>query len=73
MGGHLGRDKTIQKAQKDFYWLGMKSEVRAYIRNCEVCQQYKSYYAFLNGLLQALPIPSKPLTHTMDFGCRPED
>lgn len=37
-GGHSGGgEKTIQRVQKDFYWPGMKSEVRAYVRNCEVC------------------------------------
>lgn len=46
----------------------MKSEVRAYIRNCETCQQQKTKHDFPSGLLKPLPIPSKPWSHiTMDF------
>lgn len=41
----------------------MKSDVRAFIRGCEVCQQQKTNHSFIRGLLKALQIPSQPWTH----------
>ena len=40
-GGHLGINKTIKRIKKQFYWKGMKDEVKAYIKNCESCQKNK--------------------------------
>jgi hypothetical protein len=37
--GHTGFEKTIQRTCKDFIWLGMKSEVKKFIRECDICQR----------------------------------
>lgn len=62
-GGHSGMDKTIHKVTREFYWPKLKSEVRAFVRNCPICQQQKTDHTLPNGLLQPLPVPSQPWTH----------
>jgi len=65
---HAGYDKTIHRARKDFYWQGMKSDIRKFIRECDTCQRVKSENVSPAGLLQPLPIPARPwLSISMDF------
>ncbi len=40
--GHLGQRKTILKAEEYFYWPNMKQGIRQFVRECEVCQQFKA-------------------------------
>jgi hypothetical protein len=66
--GHAGFDKTMQRACKDFVWLGMKSDVKKFIKECDVCQRVKVENLSLPGLLQPLPIPDRPWSSIfMDF------
>ena len=41
MAGHLGMTKTLQKVQERFYWVGMKEDVRSFIRQCPNCASHK--------------------------------
>ncbi|XP_068209304.1 uncharacterized protein [Palaemon carinicauda] len=36
--GHLGLSKTFCRLSKCFWWPGMKSSVKKFVRTCEVCQ-----------------------------------
>jgi hypothetical protein len=68
LAGHAGYDKTIHKARKDFYWPGMKTNVKRFIRECDVCQRVKAENISPAGLLQPLPIPERPWSSiSMDF------
>ena len=68
LGGHSGYVKTLYRVKQDFYWPGMKKDLRQYIKECDVCQQVKHENCKPAGLLQPLPIPSKPwLAVSMDF------
>jgi hypothetical protein len=68
VAGHAGYDKTIHRARKDFYWQGMKSDIKKFIRECHICQRVKSENVSPAGLLQPLPIPARPwLSISMDF------
>ncbi len=40
--GHLGQTKTLKKIQRSFYWLGYRSEVQRWVRQCEDCARRKS-------------------------------
>jgi hypothetical protein len=51
LAGHAGYDKTIHKARKDFYWPGMKTDVKKFIRECDVCQRVKAENISPAGLL----------------------
>ena len=37
LGGHSGYLKTLYKVKQDFFWWGMKKDVKDHIRNSEVC------------------------------------
>lgn len=66
--GHAGYEKTYQRVKRDFYWKGMKREVRQHIQHCRVCQHNKYETALPAGLLQPLPIPNRPWSDiSMDF------
>jgi hypothetical protein len=68
MAGHSGYDKTLQRAKRDFYWKGMRKEIKKFIRECDICQQTKYENTYPAGLLQPLPIPNRIWTDiTMDF------
>lgn len=68
LGGHSGYKKTYQRTKCDFYWFGMKKDIRQFIRECQVCQQHKVSHTLPAGLLQPLPIPTSIWTNiSMDF------
>jgi hypothetical protein len=68
LAGHVGYDKTIHRARKDFFWPGMKYDVKRFIRECDICQRVKAENVSLVGLLQPLPILKRPwLSISMDF------
>ena len=58
--GHLGFLKTLHRVQKDFYWPGLRSDVKKHVRECDVCQRLKYETYHMARLLQPLPIPNKP-------------
>ena len=57
IAGHSGYLKTLHRAKQDFFWKGMKTDVKNHIKCCEVCQRIKVDTSRLAGLLQPLPIP----------------
>ena len=60
LGGHSGFLKTLHRVQRDFYWPGMRSNVKKHVRECDVCQRLKYETCHVVGLLQPLLIPDKP-------------
>ena len=66
--GHTGFERTLKRARRDFFWVGMKSDIQTYIKHCEVCQRAKGENTKPSGLLQPLPIPTRPWSSiSMDF------
>ena len=57
LGGHLGKDKTIEQVKRRFYWPGMDDDIAAYVTSCDACQRNKPSQQATMGLLQPLPIP----------------
>ena len=41
-GGHLGLTKTFKKIQRSFYWLGCRTSVERWVKQCEQCARRKS-------------------------------
>jgi len=39
--GHYGTEKTYRRARKNFYWKGMREEIRLYCIGCSVCSRTK--------------------------------
>jgi RNase H-like domain found in reverse transcriptase/Reverse transcriptase (RNA-dependent DNA polymerase)/Integrase zinc binding domain/Chromo (CHRromatin Organisation MOdifier) domain/Retroviral aspartyl protease len=60
IAGHLGKDKTLDALSRTFFWPGMSRDVRQHVRTCDSCQRNKSSTQRPLGLLQSLPIPSRP-------------
>lgn len=68
VGGHSGRDATMQRVKGLFYWKGLSKDIHAFIRQCGVCQTCKYDNAASPGLIQPLPIPESIWTDiSMDF------
>ena len=41
MGDHSGYLKALHRVKQDFYWQGMKSDIKNHIKCCEVCQRLR--------------------------------
>lgn len=68
LGGHSSYLKTLYRVKQDFFWWGMKFDVKDHVEQCEVCQRIQVETTRPGGLLQPLLIPSKPWTDiNLDF------
>jgi len=68
IAGHLGRDKTLERLSRLFYWPGMPDDVAEYVRTCPKCQLTKPSNQAPIGLLQPLKTPQHRWEQvTMDF------
>ena len=38
LGGHLGFLKSYHRLKHDFYWIGMRANLKNHIKECGVCQ-----------------------------------
>ena len=56
--GHQALAKTLVYIQQDYVWPGMRSEVRAYLEDCAVCQAHDSRKR--PGEMQIMPDPKYP-------------
>ena len=68
LGGHSSYLKTLYRVKQDFFWWGMKFDVKDHVKQFEVCQRIQVETTRPGGLLQPLLIPSKPWTNiNLDF------
>lgn len=56
MSGHLATSKTINRILTEFYWPGMKSEIKRFCRSCDTCQR-----TLPNGRVSKVPLVKMPL------------
>nr|GEW21989.1 retrotransposable element Tf2 [Tanacetum cinerariifolium] len=67
-GCHFGLHKTVAKIRTNFWWVGLKASVKTYLKECQICQRFKSDSMQPTGLLQPLPIPERVWEDiSMDF------
>uniref|UniRef100_A0A8C6NU91 Gypsy retrotransposon integrase-like protein 1 n=1 Tax=Nothobranchius furzeri TaxID=105023 RepID=A0A8C6NU91_NOTFU len=65
---HPGVTRTAFLVAQRFWWPTVSSDVRAFVSSCPVCASVKSPRTPPAGLLQPLPVPSRPWSHiAMDF------
>ena len=57
--GHFGIKKTTDLVARDFWWPGLASFVKKYVKSCH-CSQFKSTRAQPVGELHPLPVPTRP-------------
>uniref|UniRef100_A0A8C5QNB5 Gypsy retrotransposon integrase-like protein 1 n=1 Tax=Leptobrachium leishanense TaxID=445787 RepID=A0A8C5QNB5_9ANUR len=68
VAGHPGVNKTILAVSRLYWWPTLRVDIREFIASCNVCAQNKTPADLPVGLLQPLPVPSRPWTHlSMDF------
>lgn len=68
VGGHSGARATYHWVSQLFHRSGMKQQIEDWIRQCQICQQAKHERTHPGGLLQPLPVPTRPWKDiTMDF------
>ncbi|KAL0445817.1 UNVERIFIED_CONTAM: Transposon Tf2-11 polyprotein [Sesamum latifolium] len=58
--GHQGEERTYTLVQRAYYWPQMRDDVETYVRTCLIYQQHKADHQKKTGLLQPLPIPTRP-------------
>lgn len=67
-GGHFGRKRTLEVAQRAYWWPQIRSTVDAYVSTCDICQRMKVPRHKPYGWLEALPQPAGPWQDiAMDF------
>jgi hypothetical protein len=65
---HEGVQRMLHRLRRDFHFPNMKQLVQDFVRECSVCQRYKSEHLNPAGLLIPLPVPNSVWTDiTLDF------
>lgn len=68
LAGHFGEKRTIDLVQRQYYWPGLSTFVKSYVRGCHVCRRNKSSTHKIYGLLEPHPQPEGPWTRVgLDF------
>lgn len=60
MASHKGVAKSLSRMKAQFWWRGLKANVKTYIRACQIYQREKYEAMKPPGHLCPLPIPSRP-------------
>ena len=55
--GHFGQRKTYWKVSQNFYWRGMATDVRNYVRSCKECQFRKTRTTLNHSFQGTIPVP----------------
>jgi hypothetical protein len=64
----MGRDKTLKRVLRHFWWPGVAADVAAFVKTCHSCQRVKPSTQKRPGLLQPLPVPPRVWSSiSMDF------
>jgi hypothetical protein len=67
LAGHFGHEKTFEKLNESYFWLGMRGDVKIFVDRCIICQHSKGRKQNA-GFYQPLPIPERPWDEiSMDF------
>ncbi|KAK3239851.1 hypothetical protein CYMTET_50247 [Cymbomonas tetramitiformis] len=57
--GHTGRDKTMDRVRRRFWWPRMDLDVAEWVKTCVTCQQTQPRQGYPAGLLQPHTVPSR--------------
>ncbi|KAF7762581.1 hypothetical protein Agabi119p4_9174 [Agaricus bisporus var. burnettii] len=58
--GHPGQHRMLELLKRTFWWPTIKTDIRGYIRGCDMCQKNKTIRRPDHIPLNPLPIPDKP-------------
>ncbi|CAF1019611.1 unnamed protein product, partial [Brachionus calyciflorus] len=59
-GGHLGFEKTFKKIEERFFWPYMNSEIKEWVKSCDICQRLKISNKIVKAPLTPI-LPTRPL------------
>jgi transposase InsO family protein len=59
-GGHLGRDRTIQRIQERYFWPGLVADAERWCASCIQCLETKTPARQYRIRLEAVPVPGEP-------------
>ena len=60
LAAHPGRDKTLQNARKQYYWLILRSDVKKHVLECVTCAENKGHVTPPTPMLN-YPTPAAPM------------
>ena len=60
LSGHPEQQKNFNLLARNYYWLKIKETVYQYIQNYNICRQAKGPRNQYNGLVNPLPIHTRP-------------
>jgi RNase H-like domain found in reverse transcriptase/Reverse transcriptase (RNA-dependent DNA polymerase)/Integrase zinc binding domain len=65
LNGHPGRDETIRRVNKEYFWPGTRAWITEYVKGCATCQQNKNLTHCIKTPLFRIPstIDAKPFSH----------
>ncbi len=63
-GGHRGVEKTLARIRQRFWWKGVASSVKSYVKSFHFCQTFKSLVGLPVGKLQPIS-PPREMFHTL--------
>jgi hypothetical protein len=65
INSHPGRDETIRRINKEYFWPGAKTWITEYIKGCTTCQQNKDLTHRIKTPMFRIPSPisAKPFSH----------
>jgi hypothetical protein len=52
LAGHFGNRKTLELISRDFWWPGIRADVKDFVKSCHICSQAKPLRQKPAGLLQ---------------------
>jgi hypothetical protein len=70
LNSHPGRDETIRRVNKEYFWPGARAWIMEYVKGCAAYQQNKNLTHHIKTPLFHIPsiIDAKPFSHVaMDF------
>eukprot|EP00854_Cymbomonas_tetramitiformis_P016299 gene16299-biopygen16807 len=57
--GHAGRDKTLERVLRRFWWKGATEDVGAWAASCATCQAVRPRSSYPDGMLNPHSIPTR--------------
>ena len=68
LAGHFGQKRTLELIQRDYYWPGLSTATKDYVKGCHSCRRNKPSTRKAYGLLAPHPLPEAPWTRVgLDF------